>query len=95
MTALAAKALYGPVTSFPAYVEYFSFFVRIICILTSIAYFAGNLVYSILSLFPEDSRYWILMVARFAIGVSSGTKRIETKAGIIVNVSFSLEPCRI
>lgn len=40
--------------------------------MTSVAYFAGNLVYSILSLFPESSRYWILMIARFAIGVSSG-----------------------
>ena len=61
----------------------FLYVARIICILTSIAYFAGNLVYSILSLFPEGSRYWILMVARFAIGVSSGTKRIENKAKII------------
>ncbi|TRY68880.1 hypothetical protein TCAL_11023 [Tigriopus californicus] len=45
--------------------------IRLICLFCSALYCIGNVVYSILSVFPESSRYPILMVARFLIGVSS------------------------
>jgi len=41
------------------------------CMFTSVTYMIGNALYSILSIFPEDARYPLLMLSRFTIGASA------------------------
>ena len=45
---------------------------RLVGLITSLAYVLGNILYSILSVFPEDYRYPLLLFSRFIVGVSSG-----------------------
>ena len=45
---------------------------RLVGLITSVAYIVGNILYSILSVFPEDYRYGLLLFSRFIVGVSSG-----------------------
>ena len=45
---------------------------RLVGVITSVAYFGGNILYAILSVFPEDYRYGLLLFSRFIVGVSSG-----------------------
>jgi len=42
------------------------------CMFTSVTYMIGNALYSILSVFPEDWRYGLLIISRFTIGASAG-----------------------
>ena len=46
---------------------------RLVGLITSVAYIVGNILYSILSVFPEDYRYALLLFSRFIVGVSSGS----------------------
>ena len=46
--------------------------IRLVCLVTSGLYIFGNLLYAILSVFPEDSRLALLIVARLATGIASG-----------------------
>ena len=47
--------------------------VRLIGIVTSAAYIAGNILYATLSAFPTgDSRFWLMLTSRFIVGASSG-----------------------
>ena len=45
---------------------------RIVGVITSLVYIVGNILYSTLSVFPQDSRYWLLLASRFIVGVCSG-----------------------
>ena len=49
---------------------------RLVGLITSVAYIVGNILYSILSVFPEDYRYGLLLFSRFIVGVSSGINLI-------------------
>ncbi len=42
------------------------------CMFTSVTYMVGNALYAILSVFPEDWRYGMLMLSRFIVGASAG-----------------------
>ena len=46
--------------------------IRVVCLISSVCYTLGNIMYSILSVFPESSRYGLLMFCRFMIGMASG-----------------------
>ena len=46
--------------------------IRVVCLISSVAYTFGNVLYSILSVFPESSRYGLLLFCRFMIGMASG-----------------------
>lgn len=45
--------------------------IRLICLVTAVVYTLGNILYSILSVFPESARFGLLLVARFLVGASS------------------------
>ncbi len=46
--------------------------IRAITMVTCLMYVGGNVVYSTLSLWPEDTRYPMLLLGRFMVGVSTG-----------------------
>ena len=46
--------------------------IRAITLAACITYVGGNIIYSTLSLFPYDARYWMLLVCRFMVGISTG-----------------------
>lgn len=45
---------------------------RLVGIITSVAYIFGNILYSTLTVFPEDYRYPLLLVSRFIVGACAG-----------------------
>ena len=62
---------------------------RLVGLITSVAYIVGNILYSILSVFPEDYRYGLLLFSRFIVGVSSGIYFIYSFLFIKVRGTFS------
>ena len=54
---------------------------RLVGVITSVAYIFGNILYSTLTVFPEDYRYPLLLVSRFIVGACAG------KTTLIVTVS--------
>lgn len=62
---------------------------RLVGLITSVAYIVGNILYSILSVFPEDYRYGLLLFSRFIVGVSSGN--IATVRSYIAAATFTEE----
>ena len=49
--------------------------IRAITLAACITYVGGNIIYSTLSLFPYDARYYMLLVCRFMVGISTGRLR--------------------
>ena len=49
--------------------------IRAITLAACITYVGGNIIYSTLSLFPYDARYYMLLVCRFMVGISTGKLR--------------------
>lgn len=47
---------------------------RLVGLITSVAYILGNILYAILSVFPQDYRYGLMLLSRFIVGASAGTK---------------------
>ncbi len=45
--------------------------VRVVCLCCCVLYICGNVIYCLLSLFLEDNRYAMLLVARFIVGIAS------------------------
>ena len=60
--------------------------IRAITLAACITYVGGNVIYSTLSLFPNDSRYYLLLVCRFMVGISTGMflARFNCKQAIII-----------
>ena len=58
---------------------------RLVGLITSLAYILGNILYSILSVFPEDYRYPLLLFSRFIVGVSSGNIATIRKGLLTLN----------
>ena len=50
---------------------------RLVGIITSVAYIFGNILYSTLTVFPEDYRYPLLLVSRFIVGACAGKTTLE------------------
>ena len=50
---------------------------RLVGIITSIAYIFGNILYSTLTVFPEDYRYPLLLVSRFIVGACAGKTTLK------------------
>lgn len=46
--------------------------IRAVCLATSVFFIAGNVLYSILTVFDESWRYALLILARFLIGCAAG-----------------------
>ena len=57
--------------------------IRLICIISAVAYILGNILYSSLSLFPVTARIPLLIFSRFVVGVASGKKENAEKSGFI------------
>ena len=45
---------------------------RLVGIITSVAYIVGNILYSTLTVFPENARYPLLLASRFIVGACAG-----------------------
>ena len=58
---------------------------RLVGVITSVAYIFGNILYSTLTVFPEDYRYPLLLVSRFIVGACAG---IRSKTYVIVSLLF-------
>lgn len=64
--------------------------VRLVGLVTSAAYIGGNILYSLLALFPEgDVRYWMLLTSRFIVGASSGNA--ATIRSYVAEATFTSE----
>ena len=50
---------------------------RLVGIITSVAYIFGNILYSTLTVFPEDYRYPLLLVSRFIVGACAGKTTLK------------------
>ena len=63
---------------------------RLVGIITSVAYILGNILYSILTVFPEDYRYPLLLVSRFIVGACAGLLK-DQKRNLVYDRTGLLE----
>ena len=57
--------------------------IRAITFAACVTYVGGNVIYSTLSLFPYDARYYMLLVCRFMVGISTGMLRRPTEMELV------------
>ena len=68
---------------------------RLVGLTTSVAYVAGSILYSILSVFPEDYQYPLLLFSRFVVGACAGKPSkqeidFQMESRIVRNVSKTI-----
>ena len=57
-------------------------------VITSLVYIGGNILYSILSVFPQDYRYPLLLLSRFTVGFCAGDFKLSTRALYYSHVNY-------
>ena len=62
--------------------------IRLVCLVTSGLYIFGNLLYAILSVFPENSRLALLIIARLATGIASSCT-VSPESGLASTILYN------